>query len=182
MLLEKIVAVVNGEVLTLQDFEDHLALRSVLQPRAGNLDRQQALQRLVDQTLIQQEAIRTRIVEVDEAEVTQYLRAVEEQPDRQVGLMHVMQGQDLTMGQVRSWVRHQLIVHAFIERRIRLFVRVSDTQIAQYYDQHQQAIGAPFSDAVRQEIQRLLVEQQVNARLDGLVEDLRRKASLDFPP
>jgi hypothetical protein len=55
-------------------------------------------------------------------------------------------------------------------------------QVAQYYQQHQQAIGEPLSDGVREQIRRLLVAQQVNARLDGLVEDLRRKASVDFPP
>jgi hypothetical protein len=43
VLLDKILAVVNGEVLTLQDFEDHLALRRVWQTGTATIDRQQAL-------------------------------------------------------------------------------------------------------------------------------------------
>jgi uncharacterized membrane protein YqiK len=132
--------------------------------------------------LIRQEAVRTRIVEIEEAEVTQHLRTVEAHIDKQADLARVIQDRGLTMRRLRSWVRQQLILEAFIERRIRLFVRISDTQIAQYYEQHQPAIGEPLSDVVREQIRRLLVAQQVNTRLNGLVEDLRRKASLDFPP
>src|ERR671936_1703081 len=80
VLVDKILAVANGEVLTLQDFEDHLALRKIFQPGAVEGDR--AFQRFVDQTLIRQEALRTRIVEVEDAKVSQQLQALEQQPAR----------------------------------------------------------------------------------------------------
>jgi len=182
VLLDKILAVANGEVLTLQDFEDHLALRRVFQPGAVEVDRDGAFQRFVDQTLIRQEALRTRIVEVEDAEVTQQLHALEQQPARREELAKLIQERGLSLNQVRTWLRQQLMVQAFIDRRIRLFVRVSDGQINQYYQHHQQAIGEPFSDAVREQIRRLLIEQQVNVRLTDVVEELRRKANLDFPP
>lgn len=182
VLVDKIVAVVNGEVLTLQDFEDHIALHEVFQPHVADINRQEAFQRFIDQTLIRQEALRTRVVAIDQEEITQHLHAMMEQPGRQARLAQVVQTRSLTMRQVRSWVRQQLIVETFIERRIRLFVRVSDTQIGEYYRQHRQAIGEPFSDIVREQIRRLLLVQQVNARVNELVEELRRKASLDFPP
>jgi hypothetical protein len=159
VLLEKIVAVVDGEVLTLQDFEDLLALRGVWQPSAAVTGRQQSFQRFVDDTLIWQEAVRTRMVEVAEAQVTQSLHAIAAQRERQAHLDQVIRDRGLTMRQVRSWVRQQLVVDAFIERRIRLFVRVSDRQITQYYHQHQQAIGEPLSDEVHEQIRRILVVQ-----------------------
>jgi peptidyl-prolyl cis-trans isomerase SurA len=182
VLLDKILAVANGEVLTLQDFEDHLALRRIFQPGAVEGDRGGAFQRFVDQTLIRQEALRTRIVEVDDAEVTQQLHALEQQPARREELAKLIQERGLSLNQVRTWLRQQLMVQAFIDRRIRLFVHVSDGQINQYYQQHQQAIGEPFSDVVRDQIRRLLIEQQVNMRLTDVVEELRRKGNLDFPP
>jgi peptidyl-prolyl cis-trans isomerase SurA len=182
VLLDKILAVANGEVLTLQDFEDHLALRTIFQPGAVEVDRDRAFQRFVDQTLIRQEALRTRIVEVDDAEVTQQLHALEQQPARREEFAKVMQERSLSLNQVRIWLRQQFIVQAFIDRRIRLFVRISDGQIMHYYEQHQQALGEPLSDAVRQQIRRILIEQQVTARLTAVVEELRRKGNLDFPP
>jgi len=49
VLVDKLVAVVNGEILTVQDFEDHLALRELYQTDTDDPDRQQTFQRLVDQ-------------------------------------------------------------------------------------------------------------------------------------
>jgi hypothetical protein len=119
---------------------------------------------------------------VEDAEITRQLRALEEQPARREALDKIMQERRLSPNQVRAWLRQQLTVQGFIDRRIRLFVRVSDDQINQYHQQHQQAIGEPLNDAVREQIRRLLIEQQVKTRLTELAGELRRKSSLDFPP
>lgn len=83
---------------------------------------------------------------------------------------------------VRAWLRHQLIVQVFIDRRVRLFVRVPDSQIVHYYQHHQQAIGEPLDEAICEQIQRLLTERQVNVRLTALIEGLRKEGNLDFLP
>jgi len=181
VLVEKILAVVNGEILTWQDFEDHLALSELYQPHAA-LDRQEAFQRFVDQALLRHEALRTRIVQVDEAEVSQYLRELDRQPERGKGLVGVMQERGLSRQDVRAWLRHQLLVDAFIDRRVRLFIHVPESQIVQYYQDNHAAIGEPLNDAVREQIRRLLTERQVNVRLAELIEALRKKGNLDFPP
>jgi peptidyl-prolyl cis-trans isomerase SurA len=182
VLVDKILAVVNGELLTLQDFEDHLALSRIYQPEVADVDRQQAFQRFVDQTLVRQEALRTRIVQVDEVEVSRYLRELNQQLEGGQELVRVMQERGLSQRDVRAWLRDQLIVRAFIDRRVRLFVRVPDSQIVHYYQHHRQAIGEPLDEAVREQIQRLLTERQVNIRLTALIEELRKKGHLDFPP
>jgi SurA N-terminal domain len=182
VLVDKILAVVNGETLTWQDFEDHLALGEIYQPHAAEVDRQEAFQRFVDQALLRQEASRTRIVQVGEAEINQYLRELEQQTERGKGLVRVMQERGLSRHDVRAWLRHQLIVRAFIDRRVRLFIHVPESQIVQYYQDHQPAISKPLNDAVREQIRRLLTERQVNVRLAELIEGLRRKGNLDFPP
>jgi peptidyl-prolyl cis-trans isomerase SurA len=181
VLVDKLLAVVNGEILTLQDFEDHLALRALSQPDADGPDRQQAFQRFVDEVLLRQEALRTRIVQVDDAEVSQQVQELDKRP-RGPELIRVLRERRLSWYEVRAWVRNQLIVRAFIERRVRLFVRIPDSQIVQYYQDHQQAIGGPLDEAVREQIGHLLTEQQVNLRLAELLADLRKKGQLDFPP
>jgi peptidyl-prolyl cis-trans isomerase SurA len=182
VLLDKILAVVNGEILTLQDFENHLALRTIYQPSATEVDRHQAFQRFLDHALLRQEALRTRIVQVDAAEVSQQLRELEQQPEQGTALVRLMRERGLSRQDVGTWLRNQLLVRAFIDRRVRLFARVPDAQIAQYYQDHQQAIGEPLNDAVREQIRRLLMEREVNVRLAELLEELRRKGNLDFPP
>ncbi|HEX9870402.1 MAG TPA: SurA N-terminal domain-containing protein [Candidatus Tectomicrobia bacterium] len=182
VLVDKLVAVVNGEILTVQDFEDHLALRSIYQPDVNDSDRQQAFQGLVDQVLLRQEALRTRLVQVDDAEVSQHLQALDQPPQRGRALVKVMQERGLSRHDVRAWIRDYLIVRAFIDRRVRLFVRIPDNQIAQYYQDHQQAIGEPLDEAVRKQIGCVLTERQVNRRLTELLAELRKKGQLDFPP
>jgi SurA N-terminal domain len=182
VLLDKILAVVNGEILTLQDFEDHLALRKAYQSGSAEVDRPQAFQRFVDQALLRQEALRTRIVQVDEAEVSQQFRDLEQPSGRGEELARVMQERGLSRNNVRAWLRDQLLVRAFIDRRIRLFVRIPDHQIERYYQDNHQAVGESLNEAVREQIRRLLTERQVNAKLAELIEELRRKANLEFPP
>jgi hypothetical protein len=182
VLVDKLLAVVNGEILTLQDFEDHLALRAVYQPDTDDPDRQQAFQRFVDQVLLRQEALRTRIVQVDDAEVGQHVQALDQPPQRGKELIRVMQERGLSRYDVRAWIRDQLIVRAFVDRRVRLFIRIPDSQVVQYYQDHQQAIGEPLDETVREQIGRILTEHRVNIRLAELLADLRKKGQLDFPP
>lgn len=70
----------------------------------------------------------------------------------------------------------------FIDRRVRLFVRIPESQIVQYYQDHQQTIGEPLDGVIREQIWRLLAERQVNVRLTELLGELRKKGKLDFPP
>ena len=182
VLVDKIVAVVNAEVLTLLDFEDHLALVQVFQAGAADVTREQAFERFIDQTLLRQEALRTKIVEIEETDVAQQIHALEQRPGGRDALARVEQERGISLSHVRIWLRHQLIVRGFIDRRVRLFVRVSDREVTHYYQREQPAIGEPMSDAVREQIRRILVEQRVNARVAQLVEELRRKANLLFPP
>jgi hypothetical protein len=60
VLVEKIVAVLNGESLNLQDFEDCLPLTAIYRSNWS----------YIDLILLRQEAICTRIIPVDEAEVS----------------------------------------------------------------------------------------------------------------
>ena len=182
VLVDKVVAVVNADVLTLLDFDDHLALLKVFQSSADDVSRERAFERFIDQTLLRQEALRTKTVQAGEAEVAEQLHTLDQRPDGAEALARVIHARGISLSHVRSWLRNQLIVSEFINRRIRLFVRFSDSEVTQYYRQHQPAIGEPLSDAVREQILRILVEQQVNARVTQLVEELRRKANLLFPP
>jgi hypothetical protein len=42
-------------------------------------------------------------------------------------------------------------------------------------------IGAPLDEAIREQIQHLLVERQVNVRLTPLLEALHKKRNFEFP-
>jgi hypothetical protein len=69
---------------------------------------------------------------------------------------------------VHTWLGHQFTVRAVVERRVRLFVRVTESQLVQRYQNHQRLkrlIGAPLDNALREHIRRLFTERQVDVRL-----------------
>jgi hypothetical protein len=61
----------------------------------GELDRTVAFERFVEQTLLHQEALHTKIVQVDDAEVTQQIRAVQQQPEPALDLEHAIRARAL---------------------------------------------------------------------------------------
>ena len=123
------------------------------------------------------------IVEIEwRGQANMRLRELGQQPDRGQELGRVMQERGLSQHDVRTWIRHQLIVRDFIDRRVRLFIRIPKNQIVQYYQDHQQTIGEPVDQAIREQIGRLLAERQVNVRLTELLGELCKKGNLDFPP
>ena len=96
----------------------HLALRAIYQPGTDDLDREQAFQRFGDQVVLRQEALQTRIVQVDDAEVSAEVRALDRAGERGKALARVMRERGLSPHDVRAWIRDQLIVRAFIDRRV----------------------------------------------------------------
>jgi hypothetical protein len=93
-----------------------------------------------------------------------------------------MQERGLSQYDVRTWIRHQLIVRDFIDRRVRLFIRIPENQIVQYDQDHQQKIGEPVDQAIRERTGRLSAERRGNIRLTEWLGELRKKGNLDFPP
>jgi hypothetical protein len=47
--------------------------------------------------------------------------------------LRIMHERGISRGEACTWMRHQLIVCTFIDRRVQLFVRLTDAQIVQYY-------------------------------------------------
>jgi Omp85 superfamily domain len=131
-------------------FDDHLVLRRMYQPEGDEVDRRQALQHLVDHILLRQEGLRTRIVRIAEAEVNRHLDELGQRLEHGYTLVRVLQERGISQQKVRTWLHSQLIVRAFIDRRVRLFIRVTESQIVQYYRDHQQIVGVPLDEAVRE--------------------------------
>lgn len=68
------------------------------------------------------------------------------------------------------------IIAEYIDLKVRSYVIIKEEAIEVYYNQHKQELaGADISD-VRGDIEKLLIEEDVNARLKALLADLRKQA------
>lgn len=137
-VLDRVVAVVNNEAITLSELQEHLAQylaenrQSV--PREGESAlRERLLQRLVEHRLQLQEARRDKIA-VEEGEITEQLADVMKRMGvkGQGELERVVSAQGLTMESLRQRLREQIMIKKVIRRRVALRISVTEHEIDRY--------------------------------------------------
>ena len=184
------VAVINGrELITHSDLLWQLALQPAAaldNPRREDLAR--ALQLVIDQRLIAQEAEKLPSVAPTDAEVQAELKKlVGRFPSgeefyarlRRVGL-----GEDSE--QLREIVRQRVAIDKYISFRFRAFTVVTPEEVADYYRdvwaprRRRQAPGsvAPRLEDVSAEVEEELRENKVESDTDEFLEDARAAAEI----
>ncbi len=67
-------------------------------------------------------------------------------------------------------------IRRYIDIKIRLYVRVSDSEIERYYRENIKSLGTEPLDRLRKHIKRLLIEKKTNILLQEHLKKLREKA------
>ena len=196
LVLDRAVAVVNKHVILASDLDDEIRL-SVLDPNTVpqvELTRQQALEQLISQTLIEQQ-IRQQDVEAIEPSAQEVnarlheIRAelpicVRQNCASDAGWKAFLAAHGLTAERVEAYLRYRLEILRFIEQRFRQGIQISPQQIETYYHESlvpQYASGetVPPLDQVTPRIQEILLQQQVNELFDNWLTDLRRQGDVE---
>lgn len=150
-VVERIVAVVNDDIILLSELEDRL--RFVVAENPGqNPDRlrKDVLDHLIDERLIAQEAVTLKL-EVDRMEVD---RAVDE-IKRQNKITHAeleeaLRAQGMTMSGYREDLRSQILRLKVLNLQVRSRVSVSDEDVRKAYEQNLRTTGTDVKVRVRQ--------------------------------
>lgn len=141
-VIERIVAVVNDEIVTYSELED-LARPMLAQvdqisdPVEREQTRERQLRRVLDelvgQRLIMQEAARRRIT-IDTEAVDEHLDRIKSRQgwDDEKMTMY-LSGQGLTLSEFRAQVREQLLKQRIIRRILGSKIQVSDRELKDYY-------------------------------------------------
>lgn len=196
VVLDRVVAAVNGHAILESDLEDEIRL-SILEPPSGKNEaetRPEALERLIARTLIRQQ-----IRDEDE----QSLIPTEQQISNRLLLMRkqlpvcvladcasdagwksFLGAHQLTESDVNSYVRNRMEVLRFIEMRFRLGIHVSPDQMRDYYRNTllpQYAPGEPVPpfDQVSARIEEILLQQQVTGLFSGWLDNLRSQGDVE---
>jgi hypothetical protein len=195
VVLDSVVAVVNRHVILSSDLDDEIRL-SILDPdSAGHtLTRAYALEQLVSRTLIEQQirqedaqAATPTQAEVDArlAELRKELPAcVHENCATDAGWQAFLAAHNLTAARVNAYLLYRLEILRFIEQRFRPGIRISEQQIAAYYNntllpQYAPGEAVPPLQQVAPRIEEILLEQQVNALFDDWLANLRKEGDVE---
>lgn len=134
-VLDRIVAVVNNEIILLSDLERETAATAELAEEDGTT-REDILERMINRRILFDEAVKFRLKNVASDE--------------------------------------QAVVDLYIERRIRSLIHISLKESEAYYLDNSETYGETDFYEVKDEIESILEEKELEARLKKHIEELRR--------
>ena len=193
--LDRVVAVVNREVILESDLEDEMEL-SVLDPSTnGNAkdSRQQALDRLISRTLIQQQIQQENIPAAapSAAEVASRLEEIRKDLPACMradcasdeGWKSFLAHHELSPARVDRYLRTRLQILSFIELRFRQGIRITPEEVESYYKetllpQYPTGQSPPALQQVASRIEEILLQQRVNALFDTWLSNLRSQGQV----
>ena len=104
--------------------------------------------------------------------------------DTDAGWEKFVRDQGLTLAELRAHWKLRIEVLQFIEERFRMGIRISDQEIGDYYkktllpEYQKQNAQAPPEDTIKDKIQEILLQQQVDKLLEDWLATLRAQGSV----
>jgi hypothetical protein len=157
------VATVNGAPITSTDF-----VRA-----AGQND--QALQSLIDQKLIQQEAQKEKVT-IPDSQITSEVNAIKQQLGTPQQFQAALQRANLTEAQLRDQIRTKDLAQAMGAKG----VTVTDDEAQTYYNQNKAQFGSQTFDQSKDQIKTQLLQQKQNEAIQTWITNLRAKAKISI--
>ncbi len=184
VVLDRIMAVVNGKVLSLLDVEGHLSFfKYPLAKRKDSYSEeeiQKGLKEMIDHTLLLTEAKRFGIENPTNKDVDQKIQSIVDlypsQNDyKQAMIRHVLIPEDM-----ETMAQEHIMVNQFIEQRIGFFIIILPEEVAKYYAENQDRFQGFTLEEVSEEIERTLFRQKKEERLKHFLSRLRTQTQIQI--
>ena len=182
-VIDRVMAVVDGHLITLSDVRRAMTLHLVDRD-GGAAGEAIALERLIDRVLILQEVERYAPPEPERAALDSEVRAVERRVTSG-DLVATLTEVGASESWLRQWVRGDLRVRAYIDQRFAGAAEPTDEELENYFRQHPDEFtrnGQEMNEATARQLARTRV---MATRRQVLVDDwltgLRRRATIVRP-
>jgi hypothetical protein len=185
-IIDRVLAVVVGEPITLSDVT--AALRLGLVPAAaGTGDRDQAaLDALIERQLQRIEINRYVPPEPSDAEIDARLAQVRARFDSQAALESAMKDTGMTPALLRARVRDDLRIETYLHQRFGASYQPSEEEVARYYRSHEaefvrNGVLRPYEE-VRDEARTRLLDDRTASLVRDWIAGLRRRVDVTILP
>ncbi|HQJ15112.1 MAG TPA: SurA N-terminal domain-containing protein [Candidatus Omnitrophota bacterium] len=165
---DKVVAVVNNEIITQKDLDGFVSFMRVQLARDHTRDRaeqqidamkQDLLKRLIEDRLILQEARKSNIV-VDKTRIKAKVAELKRAYSSEAEFREFLQMQGVTEADLEQKMRDQMMTYEIIERRIKSKIVVKPSEITEYYEAH----PAEFTVPEQRQFVSVVTEDEARAR------------------
>ncbi|MDD5255725.1 MAG: peptidyl-prolyl cis-trans isomerase [Candidatus Omnitrophica bacterium] len=153
---DKIIAVVNNDIITQKDYDDFLNFMRVqlsqeydeeeLEEKIASM-KTDLLDRLIEDRLILQEAMRIKI-QPDEAKVKARINDLKKQYETDAEFHQALSRQGLVQADLEKRIRDQLLMFTVVDAKVRSKVIVTPAEITAYYQEHAQDFRSPLKRRV----------------------------------
>jgi hypothetical protein len=173
-VIDRVVAVVEGHVITLSDLRQERQIRAQLGEEP--IDEDAALtKQLVDNFLIERQIADYPNLDVTDAEVDSDLEKFNLSANR-------------ASDALRNAVRQRIRMQKFFDVRFRQFIRPSDDEIRKYYDEvflpeararGMQSIPPLTDPEMAKGIRENVIQENLNHEVDGWLKAIRRRSNVE---
>jgi peptidyl-prolyl cis-trans isomerase SurA len=193
VMLDSVVAIVNGDLILESDVEAEkrfAAFQPFSDPKPMSED--DLINRLIDRTLILQQMVLQPGPPITDDEVNAELATLRKaipkcaayHCETDAGWQKFVADQGFTMDDLRERWRQRMEVLRFIEERFRMGIRISQTEIDDYYKTTmlpvyaKESAAPPAEATIADRIQEILLQQRVDKLLDDWLTSLRAEGGV----
>jgi peptidyl-prolyl cis-trans isomerase SurA len=194
-VIDSVVAVVNGDVILESDVDEERRFE-LIQPYRGSaaeFSRDRAVQRLIDRTLIQQQAaLEPDQTAVSDAELDKQLQTLgkdipackQYNCETDEGWAKFLATNGFTVKEFRDRWRKRMELLRLIELRFRGGIRITNDEIRDYYEKSmlpeyaRQKVTPPKLETISPRIEEVLLQRQVSNLLRDWLKSLRAQGSV----
>lgn len=193
-VVDRMVAVVNRRVILESELEQTARVEFLLAGKplkSEKLDAAESLavlDQLIDRSLLEQQIVHPEMMSPTKEELAERLKEVRSRiagAAGDEGWNAVLAAYGLTQQDVEDHLASQVRVLRLVDLRFRGLVRVDKDSIAAYYQEQllpelqRQGAGAPPLSEVSDKIEKILVEQRLDAMLNEWLQTLRAQAHIE---
>ena len=185
-IVDRMLATVNGELITESEISWELALDPEVEPLDLSLEKKRVmLERVIDQRMLAQEAAKIPAKCNRDEEIRDYItNDLVARFGSQEALSARMRRVGLDQAMLRDIVTRRLLLIHYIDFRFRSFAFVQPDEVERHYRE----VAVPRMrnrggyvrtlDEMRPEIEKLLADERINAELDRFLDEARAQAQI----
>jgi peptidyl-prolyl cis-trans isomerase SurA len=193
VVLDRVVAVVNGDMILESDVDEERRFEEIQPYRSvNNFTRDRAIERLIDRTLILQQAALEPEDDVSDKELDAQLLTLrgdipeckQYRCETDEGWQRFIGDHGFTAEEFKDRWRKRMQLLKFIEVRFRNGVTISEEEIRTYYEKTmlpeyaKRNVTPPKLEAISKRIEEVLLQQQVSALLEDWLKSLRAQGNV----
>ena len=195
MVIDSIVAVVNGDLILESDVDEERRFEKI-QPYRGSVaefSRDRAVQRLIDRTLIlQQAALEPEDAAVSDTELDKQLLTIRKDIpscrqyhcETDAGWQKFLADNGFSVREFQDRWKKRMELLRLIEVRFRSGIRISNDEVKEYYEKTmlpeyaKQKVTPPKLETISARIEEVLLQQQVGNLLRDWLKSLRAQGNV----